>query len=84
MTWVRAQHILAMQDENWTLPNLLEGSSPQEIKGCTEFLTEMADKRADELRVSRKASILATSDARDIRDYCGSSVEDFRVIDTLL
>ena len=84
MTWVRAQYILAVQDENWMINDLLKGSNPQELKGCKEFITEMGEKRADELRVSRKASIMAAGDdCRDIRDYCGD-IESFSVIETLL
>ena len=43
----------------------------------------MGEKRADELRVSRKCSLMAASDCRDIRDYCGD-IESFSVIETLL
>ena len=43
MTWVRAQHILAMQDENWSINELLEGSTPDKINGCLEFIVEMGE-----------------------------------------
>ena len=81
--WVRAQYILAVQDENWELNELLEKSDPNTLRGCRQYLVEIGEQRSNELRISRKPSIMQNSDVRDIRDYCGD-VENFLVIETLI
>ena len=52
---------------------MLEGSNPNKLLGCSQYLTEIGEKRGEELKMDRQTSLMQTSDARDIRDHCNET-----------
>jgi hypothetical protein len=60
---------MALRDSNWKIDKYLQEAKPDAFIGSVKFLLEMSEQRASELRLSRQASFMSTSDCRDVRIY---------------